>query len=231
MTPATAQFFATHGYVRFPGFYAVKYLAPLRQALKEEWKRLSGVPGLSRSLRTMPAFQQIAKLSSLTQCPGLHQALVTPALLGEVAGLAGRRPAVIQDARLLLSPPRQGDWTLQRLNWHVDVKGALPGSLPGIQAFVLIDDVAQRGGATLALAGSHRMGAAAADLRDALKQGGPDLAARLRDLHTTLVEMAGSAGDVFLMDMRVLHTPSINTTNRPRMMATVRFLFDNAPIG
>src|SRR5690606_16562689 len=197
MTPATAQFFATHGYVRFPGFYAVKYLAPLRQALKEEWKRLSGVPGLSRSLRTMPAFQQIAKLSSLTQCPGLHQALVTPALLGEVAGLAGRRPAVIQDARLLLSPPRQGAWTLQRLNWLVGVEGALRGGLAGSQAFVLVDDVAQRGGASVDLAGSQNMGAAAADRRDALKQGGPDLAARLRDLHTALVEMAGSAGDVF----------------------------------
>jgi hypothetical protein len=35
--------------------------------------------------------------------------------------------------------------------------------------------------------------------------------------------MSGRAGDVYLMDMRLLHTPSINSTNKVRMMATVRY--------
>jgi ectoine hydroxylase-related dioxygenase (phytanoyl-CoA dioxygenase family) len=37
--------------------------------------------------------------------------------------------------------------------------------------------------------------------------------------------MCGRAGDVFLMDMRVLHTPSVNATKQPRMMATTRCIF------
>jgi hypothetical protein len=41
-----------------------------------------------------------------------------------------------------------------------------------------------------------------------------------RGIH--LVEMSGRAGDVFLMDMRILHTPSINATRNVRMMATTR---------
>jgi len=42
----------------------------------------------------------------------------------------------------------------------------------------------------------------------------------------TLVEMSGQADDVFLMDMRLLHTPPINATDRLRMMATCRCSLD-----
>lgn len=43
-------------------------------------------------------------------------------------------------------------------------------------------------------------------------------------LPVSLVEMAGQAGDLFLMDMRVLHTPTLNTRSQPRLMATGRFM-------
>ncbi|NIM43575.1 MAG: hypothetical protein GTN84_20250 [Hydrogenophaga sp.] len=88
----------------------------------------------------------------------------------------------------------------------------------------LIDDVVPQGGATLALARSHRMpGEALRTLRVALKSPG-DVQAALRVSDTEIVEMSGKAGDVFLMDMRVLHTPSINASKNLRMMATTRFL-------
>jgi len=34
--------------------------------------------------------------------------------------------------------------------------------------------------------------------------------------------MSGNAGDVFLIDMRLLHTPSINSTKNMRVMAASR---------
>ena len=40
------------------------------------------------------------------------------------------------------------------------------------------------------------------------------------------MKQAGRASDVFLMDLRVLHTPSVNSTKNVRMMATTRFFFD-----
>jgi hypothetical protein len=49
----------------------------------------------------------------------------------------------------------------------------------------------------------------------------------LRELGITIVEMSGRAGDLYLMDMRLLHTPSINSTKNIRMMATTR-VFLNA---
>jgi hypothetical protein len=39
-----------------------------------------------------------------------------------------------------------------------------------------------------------------------------------------IVEMHGNAGDVYVMDMRVVHSPSINARNKARMMLTCRFL-------
>jgi hypothetical protein len=38
-----------------------------------------------------------------------------------------------------------------------------------------------------------------------------------------LIGMCGGAGDVILMDQRLLHTPSVNATDHVRMMATARY--------
>ncbi len=233
MQPAQVDHFKAHGYVRLAGFHARKRLAPVRQQLLDELKRLriwAAGKSLSSAWKGMPAFQQISKLSTAVKVSGLQQALMTPELLADVAelaGLAARSPSANQGTQLLLSLPRQGTWTLQGLNWHVDVRADPPQKLPGVQAFVLIDDVVPQGGATLVLAGSHHVGAwpdqHAQALRDTLKTS-TDLPADLRALGIEIVEMSGSAGDVFLMDMRLLHTPSVNASNHLRMMATSRFL-------
>jgi len=62
-------------------------------------------------------------------------------------------------------------------------------------------------------------------LRELLKSDA-DLTSRLRDIGVTITEMSGKAGDVYLMDMRILHTPSINDSKNFRMMATCRFLLE-----
>lgn len=222
--------FRAHGYVRLSGFHPRKRMAPVRQQLLDELKRLNiwaAGKSLSSAWRGMPPFQQIARLATLVKAPGVHESWMTSELLANVAALAGREPGREQLAtQLLLSLPHQGNWTLQGLNWHVDVTAEPPERLPGIQAFVLIDDVAPHGGATLALAGSHRVSGLAAQsqaLRARLKTS-KDLLTDLKALGIDIVEMSGSAGDVFLMDMRLLHTPSINATKHIRMMATSRFI-------
>lgn len=155
----------------------------------------------------------------------LHETLVTPELIDCVTRLGGCAPSAIQDTQLLLSPPNQGVSTLQGLNWHVDIATQPQDPLPGIQAIFLIDDVALSGGATLALAGSHRVNmpgwAAASRLREVLRTPG-DLERNLHQLGISIVEMSGRAGDVFLMDLRLLHAPSVNSTKNVRMMATTR---------
>lgn len=131
--------------------------------------------------------------------------------------------------QFLLSPPNQGAWTLKELNWHVDVKSETLDHLPGVQAFFLIDDVPPHGGATLALSGSHKLSQASVGARSRLREAlmsNDILEGTLRDFGLKVIEMSGQAGDVYLMDMRTLHTPAINDSNRIRMMATCRCLLD-----
>ncbi|MFW7379781.1 MAG: hypothetical protein ACOH5I_13295 [Oligoflexus sp.] len=47
---------------------------------------------------------------------------------------------------------------------------------------------------------------------------------KIGDVELRVLEMVGSAGDVYLMDMRVLHAPALNTLKKARLMATNRYL-------
>jgi hypothetical protein len=233
MNASPTDLFVDQGYLRLEGFHPKKQVAGIRQKLLDELKRLKALPGGKSplgSLQKLPVFQQIGKLSALVKVPGVHAALVTPSLIERVAQLGGRAPTGIQDTQLLLSPPHQGTWTLEGLNWHVDIAARPQGPLPGVQAFFLIDDVAPGGGATLALAGSHRVDMpgrpSASRLREVLKTTNGDMARDLAQLGIGIVEMSGRAGDVFLMDLRLLHTPSVNATKNVRMMATARCFFN-----
>lgn len=218
-----ADFLQAHGYLCLRSFYPRPLMARLRQQIGDQVKKVA-----TKQLQALPPFQQITRLSALVKIPGLHEALVTPDLSEKVAAIAGRAKVSAQATQLLLSLPKQGAWTLEGLNWHVDVASQPLGPLPGIQAFALIDDVVPRGGATLALAGSHREGAlrplGRPPLREVLKTSG-DLEVDLRHAGVQVIEMSGRAGDLYLMDMRVLHTPSINASGNVRMMATARFFF------
>lgn len=225
MKPDQAEFFAAQGYLRLDAFHPKSRMEAIRRSVLDEMKRLSARTGLTKSLRQLPFFQQIGKLSALVDVPGLHGALATPELIEFISRLGGQALTPSQGTQLLLSPPNQGDWTLNGLNWHVDVTADPPHRLAGIQAFFLIDDVAPHGGATLALAGSHRLDPSGPGSAFALRKLLRTSADLERDLHgsgVSIVEMSGRAGDICLMDMRLLHTPSINASKHPRMMATCR---------
>lgn len=184
------------------------------------WNKGRSVGG---SLNALPPFQQIAKLSSMVKLD-LEDLLNTPEIRQAIRGLTDRTPQSEQGPQLLLSLPHQGRWSLNGLNWHVDIAAQPADDIPGVQAFHLIDDVAPHGGATLALARSHRMTREVARALRASLKPPADAPAALRAFDTEVIEMSGRAGDVFLMDMRVMHTPSINASKHIRMMATTRFL-------
>ncbi len=220
------DFFHNEGYLRLSGAHSKRCLTPLRERILRELSRLkvwAGGKSLGSSLNNLSPFQQIAKLSSMVKIADLDETLNTAEIRSAIADLTGRAPQSSLGTQPLLSLPHQGPWSLGSLNWHVDLAAKSGAEIPGIQVFYLIDDVVEHGGATLALARSHRVaGVAAGRLRGSLKSPG-DLEAVLSTSDTKIIEMSGRAGDVFLMDMRVLHTPSVNSSSRIRMMATTRF--------
>ncbi|MDZ7864292.1 phytanoyl-CoA dioxygenase family protein [Acidovorax sp.] len=228
LTKSQQNTFRSEGVLHLPDFIPRPRLKAVKDSILAELMRLriwSGSKSLGSALDRLPAFQQIARLSSQVKVPNLHDALCTPEVQAAVAALAGAQPVTAQGEQLLLSLPRQGTWSLAQLNWHVDVAPKPdPDEVPGIQAFYVIDDVVPQGGATLALARSHRLAPQVnGALRNALKSSGTDLAPALAASGTALAEMSGKAGDVFLMDMRTLHSPSVNASKHIRMMATTRY--------
>lgn len=223
MTPEQA--FRDRGVVVSRGALSRSHVEPIARHVLAELKRLriwAGGKPLSKRLDGIPTFQQVTKLAELVKYPGLPERIAPPSLLALMAQLTDAPLIAARDAQLLLSLPNQGTWSTSGLNWHVDLASAT-GRLTGIQIFLLLDDVSPRGGATLALAGSHR----STDKRARAEvRGWLDAADDTNLAHAglSIVEMTGSAGDVYLMDMRVLHSPSINASSRPRLMATARYL-------
>jgi hypothetical protein len=150
---------------------------------------------------------------------------------------------------LLFTLPNATTWTIPHKNWHLDLPRLADGGAPGVQFFALLERVEAGGGGTLVVAGSHRLlndegRISSADLRKRLKREpyfeelmsnkGEDRLRLLReigrvgDVELQVVEMTGEAGDVYFMDLRMLHTVAPNALRIPRLMITQRFLLKSS---
>jgi ectoine hydroxylase-related dioxygenase (phytanoyl-CoA dioxygenase family) len=120
--------------------------------------------------------------------------------------------------------------------------------VPGLVVFTFLDEVAPRGGGTLVMPGSHhvtwQLGQQAggfmrtsdmksvlapehAWLADLWREPGPagdqlsrylDEGAVVAGTHVRVAELCGQAGDVVLMNQRVLHVAAPNARTTPRLM-------------
>jgi hypothetical protein len=155
-------------------------------------------------------------------------------------------------------PAAAGAWRLPHQVWHLDYMApGAARALPGIQVFLCVDRVAPRAGGTLVACGTHRRIDAlrlragpewegrSADVRKRLRadspwfralcslRAGEDREARFMacayDAGLQVVELAGDAGDVFVMHPWLLHAPSENHGERPRLVLTERVRAVEAP--
>jgi hypothetical protein len=174
------------------------------------------------------------------------EALIEEPAVKEVVGLLMEGAAFDRKIypRPLASLPNSGRWLLPG-GWHTDIPRLASGRCPGVQLFIFLDSVRPRGGGTLVVAGSHRLlndgrnlkvKEINATLRSepffqqlfGLRNGGEDgdalPAGRVDGARLEVLELVGEPGDVWLMDLRVLHAAAPNISERPRLMATYRFL-------
>lgn len=229
--------FGETGLASLRGYLPSKLVGAARAVIDAELTRQKikvGGKYSAAKLKDVPLFQQSGLLSQLVKMGEELPRLFPAELLTTMCALADAKlKAMHPYPQLLLSLPRKEEWSLHQLNWHLDLKVPKKDHVSGVQAFVLIDDVEPHGGATLALAGSHRLhyvkpGENAHGIlrEEAEFVTTPEkyLEARsIQGVRIQIVEMSGKAGDVFLMDLRVLHTPSSNARKKLRMMATNRF--------
>ena len=221
MDTAQRTYFSEHGHLHLKGALPKTQVKPIAKYVLDELERLKV---RSSGLKDLPAFQQIGKLSTLVKRDDLEARLITPELRAMITTLGGAHLRS-GPGQFLVSLPQQGEWSLRGLNWHVDISSPDPSRPAGVQAFILLDDVVPQGGGTLVLAGSHKR-ATSKDLGQRIRmilRGGSDPRKPLADLGLSIVELSGKAGDVHLMDMRLLHTPALNASKQLRLMATIRY--------
>ena len=216
--------FEREGLIKLPRLISKDELGPVKQQILNELKRLKIFENhrvLSRKFQQLEPFQQIAGLSqSVSKPQSLDRIFVS--IFKVLSGLTHVALSPAITSQLLLSLPKQGVWNFDRLNWHVDTSSR---QFQGIQAFLLIDDIEPCGGATLALSGSHLLNPRPSlqSLIHLTKDRQVGQSVQIDNANMLIHEMSGQAGDVYFMDMRVLHTPSINSSKNLRMMATSRF--------
>lgn len=229
--------FQDRGILKISGLLSSREVQIVREDIFAELERLKfKVKGKfsTGKMSGVPVFQQTSHLSQMIR-PGANVAALFNANILQIANVLGGSKLKPTQAlpQLLLSLPHRENWSLENLNWHLDLKVPAEDHIPGVQVFILIDDLRPQGGGTLAIAGSHRLhylptakGNAHEIIRqdfyhDKLKSG---RSFSVEGVEVSIQEMHGKAGDVYFMDLRVLHSPSINASKNMRIMTTNRFI-------
>ncbi|MGE0173761.1 MAG: hypothetical protein AB7T49_13270 [Oligoflexales bacterium] len=182
---------------------------PAKEYIYEELKRLhlrEGGKWQTKKFAGISPFQVAGSIAQRLQHHTCFDEVIPEELVSFLNSLAGLklRPAQARP-QILVTPPQKEEWAVPEIGWHVDLVAPSGNAIPGIQIFVLLDNVAPRGGGTMAIIGSHRHRYVAPE---------PE----------SVLEMCGSAGDVYLMDMRIRHAPTVNATRNARMMLTIRYM-------
>ena len=136
-----------------------------------------------------------------------------------------------------------GKWEVPRSIWHLDMPRSRSIGPPGPEMFTFLNKVEPKGGGTLILAGSHRLlndvdylsskGVKRklkrhAYFRELTGKGDGDRARFLEEIGdidnvpVKGVELTGDPGDVYFVDLRLLHSIGANTSDQPRMMIAQR---------
>ena len=179
--------------------------------------------------------------------------LMAPKLLAAIDLLVDGQ--VMEDASLnkpslLFRSPQKTEWAVPTQAWHLDIPRLPTADLSGVQVFTFLDTVIPGGGGTLVVTGSHRLLNMAgkfvrsrdvtkslkreAYFRELTSEGSSNrdrflsTPGKVGDVELLVVELTGKPGDVFLMDLRLLHTGAPNTAKIPRLMVTERFRLQSA---
>ena len=136
-----------------------------------------------------------------------------------------------------------GEWEVPRSIWHLDMPRSRSIGPPGPEMFTFLNKVEPEGGGTLILAGSHRLlndvdylsskGVKRklkrhAYFRELTGKGDGDRSRFLEEIGdidnvpVKVVELTGDPGDVYFVDLRLLHSLGANTSDQPRMMIAQR---------
>ncbi|RLU82056.1 phytanoyl-CoA dioxygenase [Streptomyces griseocarneus] len=188
------------------------------------WAETADAQALAGSLTAQLEGREVVKNPHATMA-WARQAVRSPALVEEVAGLLGGSVAV-ENTFLILKPPSSA-FTVP---WHQDGINERLQLDPGlaVTAWLSISGADADNGAVAVLPGSHTAGwrpftADAATGPEGSGRGRPLVIAEPSDADQACV-VAVPAGEALLMDVRLLHRSGPNTTARHRIALNIRYV-------
>ena len=249
--------FAAAGLLRLPGFVPAETVGRARDAVLRAVSRTDAGARLWRDgawqLDTPPADAPINAGAKLVKGANRARAIAdvfAPALRRSIEDLLDGRAVREMSASpaLLFTLPNATTWTVPPTIWHLDMPRLPTPGIAGVQAFVFLDAVEPGAGGTLVVKGSHRLlndcgFVRSKQVKKLLKRQpwfgdlmNKQVTDRRRFLQTStvdgvpvqVVELHGKPGDVVLTDLRLLHTLAPNAGAAPRMMATQRYVLEEA---
>ncbi|MDJ0785294.1 MAG: phytanoyl-CoA dioxygenase family protein [Myxococcota bacterium] len=241
--------FARRGVIRIEGLIPEALVSPARErafeCMDEDGVTRDGVWIDGRATGWECQNRILKKLKPWAKSDAFRR-LITDEVIQAAHDLAPghRLQPMVEHPQILFTPPNAEAWTVPHKVWHLDVPRLGPDEPPGVQMFTFLDRVEPGGGGTLVAAGSHRLLNGQGRIqskdvkkrlqrepwfRELLRNGREDRKSfleapeRVGDVELQVVEMHGEPGDVYLTDLRLLHTLAPNATMRPRLMVTQRF--------
>ncbi len=242
LTLEQSETFSREGVLRLDGLLGPDAISSAREAVLSQLCKLGLWDGVRWTLpqdgRRVKVAREIghrhAAVEALIEQPQIR-ALVDDLLEGrDFDRLVYKRP------QILFSLPDALTWTLPA-GWHTDSPRLAGGERLGVQIFTFLEPVEAGGGGTVVVAGSHRL------LNDGKRRIPKEVNRDLRrvaffrplyesaggtesptgsvgEVALRVMELTGQPGDVWVMDLRVLHSAAPNAADRPRLMVTHRFL-------
>ncbi|MEM7125542.1 MAG: phytanoyl-CoA dioxygenase family protein [Chloroflexota bacterium] len=249
-TPSERDDFAKHGLIKRDSFLPQEKIAEARKVifahLEQEGTWRDGDWCLDEYEYTVVRGAGMKLLKPLCHDQTMID-LINGDALAAATALLNVRPVFPKDAYplLLFTLPDVTTWTVPHSAWHLDMPRLSKAGIPGVQIFALLETVEPSGGGTLVVTGSHRLRDNGVRMKSGylrkklmeepyfsdLMSDGADERHRflhdvgyVDDVEVKVVEMTGEAGDVYFMDMRMLHTVAPNALQIPRIMLTYRYL-------
>jgi len=177
----------------------------------------------------------------------LFKELLTPDVLATARQFVGGDELIPTPpyTQFLFTPPNAHQWRLPHSMWHIDFPRTGDVGWAGVQVFTFLQRLEPGGGGSVMVAGSHQLlndagiipsktfrrrlaraeyFRALMDKNDSDRQRFLKEVAYINDTPLKVVELIGEPGDVYIADLRLLHSVAPNTANLPRMMVTQRLL-------
>ena len=251
--------FGTVGYVKLPDAVPAEVISSMRAGT---WEALGARGIAERDPSTWARSDGQTWIAVKPTCSGLDavgpdDSPAVRLLLDELLGPT-RSSGRGWGKTLVALPERDSVWSVPRTAWHFDHLYRSPGVVTAVNLFLLIDDVAPRGGGTAVVRNSpqllDRLLSSGAQYSRVSEQNRSFIASTewtrgltaspsartaertARYTTETIVEgipmrvdeLCGSAGDVFFCHPALLHTISMNVSLRPRLMRVQRIHTTNS---